>query len=58
VAEPFDWLGPVWIIANYFAWKGLLRYGFSKETAVLADKTIVLLALDLGKNGSLNDSSR
>jgi len=53
--NPSDWLGPVWIIVNYFAWKALQRYGFNKEAAALADKTISLLATDLRVNGSLNE---
>jgi len=54
-SNPSNWLGPVWIIVNYFAWKGLERYGFHKEAAALADKTIALLASDLKANGSLNE---
>lgn len=54
-SNPSNWLGPVWIIVNYFAWKGLERYGFQKEAAALADKTIALLAKDLKANGSLNE---
>ena len=54
-SNPSNWLGPVWIIVNYFAWKGLQRYGFHKEAAALADKTISLLASDLKVNGSLNE---
>ena len=54
-SNPSNWLGPVWIIVNYFAWKGLERYGFHTEAAALADKTIALLASDLKANGSLNE---
>jgi len=54
-SNPSNWLGPVWIIVNYFAWKGLQRYGFHKEAADLADKKISLLASDLKLNGSLNE---
>jgi putative isomerase len=54
-SNPSNWLGPVWIIVNYFAWKGLRRYGFHEEAAALADKTIALLASDLKVNGSLNE---
>jgi putative isomerase len=54
-SNPSNWLGPVWIIVSYFAWKGLQRYGFQKEAAALADKTIMLLASDLKVNGSLNE---
>lgn len=54
-SNPSNWLGPVWIIVNYFAWKGLQRYGFKAEADALADKTIALLAGDLKANGSLNE---
>jgi putative isomerase len=54
-SNPSNWLGPVWIIVNYLAWKGLERYGFAAEARALADKTIALLANDLTVNGSLNE---
>jgi len=54
-SNPSNWLGPVWIIVNYFAWKALQRYSFHQEAATLADKTISLLASDLKQNGSLNE---
>jgi putative isomerase len=54
-SNPSNWLGPIWIIVNYLAWKGLQRYGFQKEATALADKTIALLANDLNANGSLNE---
>jgi putative isomerase len=54
-SNPSNWLGPIWIIVNYFAWKALQRYGYHKEANVLADKTLLLLAKDLAANGSLNE---
>jgi glycogen debranching enzyme len=54
-SNPSNWLGPVWIIVNYFAWKALQRYGFDKEAAALSDKTIELLGTDLKANGTLNE---
>jgi putative isomerase len=54
-SNPSNWLGPVWIIVNYFTWKALQRYGFHQEATALADKTISLLASDLKLNGSLNE---
>ena len=30
-SNPSNWLGPVWIIVNYFVWKGLKDYGFHDE---------------------------
>ena len=54
-SDPSNWLGPVWIIVNYFVWKGLKNSGFDDEAGKLADKTLRLLATDLAKNGSLNE---
>ena len=54
-SNPSNWLGPIWIIVNYFVWKALQRYGYKKEADVLADKTLLLLSRDLEANGSLNE---
>jgi len=54
-SDPSNWLGPVWIIVNYFVWKGLKRSGFTDEARDLADKTLRLLSRDLAINGSLNE---
>jgi putative isomerase len=54
-SNPSNWIGPVWIIVNYFVWKALQRYGYKKEADALADKTLLLLSRDLEANGSLNE---
>jgi putative isomerase len=54
-SNPSNWLGPVWIIVNYFVWKGLKDSGFQDEAGKLADKTLRLLSDDLTANGSLNE---
>jgi len=54
-SNPSNWLGPVWIIVNYFVWKALQRYGYKKDADALADKTILLLSRDLETNGSMNE---
>jgi putative isomerase len=54
-SNPSNWLGPIWIIVNYFVWKALQRYGYKKEADALADKTLLLLSKDLEANGSLNE---
>jgi putative isomerase len=49
-SNPSNWLGPVWIIVNYFVyfvWKALQRYGYKKQADALADKTLFLLSRDL-----------
>ena len=54
-SNPSNWLGPVWIIVNYFAWKALGNYGFHAEQNELRDKTLRLLSNDLAANSSLNE---
>ena len=54
-SDPSNWLGPVWIIVNYFVWKGLIDSGFQAEAGRLAEKTLLLLSTDLSANGSLNE---
>ncbi len=53
--NPSNWLGPIWIIVNYFVWSGLKTNGYHAEAANLADKTLKLLATDLHQSGSLNE---
>lgn len=53
--NPSNWLGPVWIIANYLVWKGLTDYGFVQDAAQLGERTAAMLARDLTVNGSLNE---
>ncbi len=53
--NPSNWLGPVWIIANYIVWKGLAAYGFAKEAKELADNTRRLLEGDYARNGVLHE---
>jgi putative isomerase len=54
-SNPSNWLGPVWLIVNYFVWKGLKDFGFTNEADKLADQTLQLLSTDLARNGSLNE---
>ena len=54
-SNPSNWLGPAWIIVNYFVWKGLAQYGFTAEAEELADKTVHLLTASLAQDGSLNE---
>ncbi|MDE3104578.1 MAG: hypothetical protein KGK08_05320 [Acidobacteriota bacterium] len=54
-SNPSNWLGPVWIIVNYFVWQALARYGYTSAADDLAARTVRLLAADLQANGSLNE---
>jgi putative isomerase len=54
-ANPSNWLGPVWIVANYLVWEGLVRFGLHDDAASLADKTRRLLENDLARTGTLHE---
>lgn len=54
-SNPSNWLGPVWIVSNYLVWQALLNYGYRKEAAGIANKTVRVLSADLARNGSLNE---
>lgn len=54
-ANPSNWLGPVWIVANHMVCEALKRYGYETDATALADKTRMLLAGDLQKTGTLHE---
>lgn len=54
-SNPSNWLGPVWIICNYFVWQALANYGYRALADEMASKTIALLAASLRSDGSLNE---
>ncbi|MGD9200967.1 MAG: trehalase family glycosidase [Chitinispirillia bacterium] len=53
--NPSNWLGPVWIVASYCVFRGLLNYGFVNEAEDLAFKTLKLLADDIKETGTLHE---
>jgi len=54
-ANPSNWLGPVWIVANYMVYEALKRYGYEADANALAEKTRMLLVDDLQKTGTLHE---
>lgn len=54
-SNPSSWHGSVWILSNYFLFKGLLRYGFVEEAKELAEKTALLLDKDFKENGAFHE---
>lgn len=54
-SNPSNWLGPIWIVVNYFVWKGLKAYGFEAEAQDLANKTVRVLSADLSTSGTTNE---
>ncbi len=53
--NPSNWLGPVWIVANYVVFNGLLRYGYRKEAESIYKGTLELLGRDLRQSGQLHE---
>ena len=53
--NPSNWLGPIWLVANYIVFKGLLNYGYREEAEKICEGTLLLLGKDLEKTGSLHE---
>ena len=53
--NPINWLVPIWILANYFVWCGLRRYGFLDEAAAITQKTVRLLENDIAATGVIHE---
>ncbi len=54
-ANPSNWLGPVWILANHLVHEGLKRYGYDADARQLAENTVALLERDLQTTGTLHE---
>lgn len=53
--NPSNWLGPVWIVASYCVFRGLLNYGFTDEAEELASRTLKLLSNDITNTGAMHE---
>lgn len=53
--NPSNWLGPIWLVANYAVFKGMLNYGFLREAGDLCANTLKLLGEDLERTGCLHE---
>ena len=53
--NPSNWLGPIWLVANYVVFRGLMNYGYRKEAEIMCERTLTLLGHDLEKTGSLHE---
>lgn len=54
-SNPSNWLGPIWVNANYMVFRGLVNYGYDDQARTLAEKTIKLIGMDYEKNGILHE---
>lgn len=53
--NPSNWLGPLWIVAEYICFKALLNYGYIEDARALCEKTLILLGDDLAQTGCLHE---
>ena len=53
--NPSNWLGPIWIVASYVVFRGLMNYGYRTEARELCEKTVLLLGQDLERTGVLHE---
>lgn len=53
--NPSCWLGPIWGIANYLVYRGLVRYGYEAEARELAQRTVDLFQKDLDECGQFHE---
>lgn len=53
--NPSNWLGPIWIVANYAVFRGLMNYGYRREAETICSDTLRLLGEDLEKTGVLHE---
>ncbi len=54
--NPSNWLGPVWIIANYLIWEGIRQYGYDGYATQISEKIQNLLIADYRKNKLLHEN--
>lgn len=55
-SNPSNWLGPVWIIANYCTWRALKAAGLQDAAREMTEKTVRLLGSDIIKNNAMSES--
>lgn len=53
--NPSNWLGPVWMVANYVVFRGLMNYGYEDAAKTICEGTLRLLGEDLEKSGTLHE---
>jgi putative isomerase len=54
-ANPSNWLGPIWIVANYMVHEGLRQYGYEKDAAEIKEKIVTLLGEDVRDCGTFHE---
>ncbi|WP_168122571.1 trehalase family glycosidase [Paenibacillus sp. HB172176] len=55
MSNPSNWQGPVWIVSNYLVFRSVLNYGYVELAQAIAEKTLRMLSLDIGRTGTLHE---
>lgn len=53
--NPSNWLGPLWVVVQFVAFRGLMRYGRTDQARELSRRTQALLARDVAATGTLHE---
>ncbi|MCF0133473.1 MAG: trehalase / alfa-L-rhamnosidase / mannosyl oligosaccharide glucosidase [Blautia sp.] len=53
--NPSNWLGPIWVVANYIVFRGFLDYGFLEAAEQMCRGTLKLLGKDLAETGCFHE---
>jgi putative isomerase len=51
-----NWQGPVWVLPNVLAARGLMHYNYNGEAEMLALRMVTTMAKDLEKSGTLHEN--
>jgi glycogen debranching enzyme len=51
-----NWQGPVWVLVNALACRGLVHYGYKKDAVRVAKRILATLEADVVKNGTLHEN--
>lgn len=54
-SNPSNWLGPIWLVANYVVFRGLMNYGYRDEAERIARGSLRLLARDIETTGVMHE---
>jgi len=54
-SNPSCWTGPIWGIANYMSFRGLLNYGYDNIAKDLAERTVLLFGKDIEQFGEMHE---
>jgi hypothetical protein len=51
-----NWQGPIWILVNALACRGLVHYGRSSAAPQVAERVLIAMQMDLAKNKTLHEN--